>query len=236
MNIMDLITEEDMRRHQSGASPNTYHAYREMFVPAGPGWVEEHLQRPGRGRHPAALPADRHDPDLETVERLVRARPLYGPAQPHLGGHRRRPRRAQSEQLHGIHPPRSGNAVAHAGMADAQRPAAQRHGHVPWACTPAAARGHLYGRRGEHDDLGPADRADRADRQRTGRRDRDRQGSARNLQDRHPVQQRRRDAGQLGMVPNRVPNRRAVPTGTRHDRDGRTSASGSRAMPGSCSR
>ena len=45
MNIMDLITDEEYGQHQPGASPTTYHAYREMVVPAGPDWVEEHLRR-----------------------------------------------------------------------------------------------------------------------------------------------------------------------------------------------
>ena len=44
MNIMDLMTEEEYG-DTSLARPETYHAYREMVVPAGPEWVEEHLRR-----------------------------------------------------------------------------------------------------------------------------------------------------------------------------------------------
>src|SRR5512134_1349383 len=44
MNIMDLMSEAEYRG-TSLADPATYHAYREMVVPAGPSWVEEHLRR-----------------------------------------------------------------------------------------------------------------------------------------------------------------------------------------------
>nr|WP_293845531.1 3-keto-5-aminohexanoate cleavage protein [Sphingopyxis sp.] len=58
MNVMDLMTEEEYGP-TTLANPALYHAYREMVVPAGPEWVEEHL-RPDRQRHPAAFPADLH--------------------------------------------------------------------------------------------------------------------------------------------------------------------------------
>ena len=41
MNIMDLISAEEYGQ-TSLAEPATYHAYREMVVPAGPEWVEDH--------------------------------------------------------------------------------------------------------------------------------------------------------------------------------------------------
>ncbi len=77
MNIMDLMTEEEYGK-TSLARPELYHAYREMVVPAGPGWMEEHVRR---------LEANRIQPhfqltcmpDLETVERLVRRGLYKGP-------------------------------------------------------------------------------------------------------------------------------------------------------------
>ncbi len=77
MNIMDLIREEDVRG-TSLARPELYHAYREMVVPAGPEWVEEHLRRLVRaGIQPHFQLTCM--PDLETVERLVRRGHYNGP-------------------------------------------------------------------------------------------------------------------------------------------------------------
>ena len=77
MNIMDLITEEDYRGTSLGR-PEIYHAYREMVVPAGPEWVEEHLRRlTGAGIQPHFQLTCM--PDLETVERLVRRGLYKGP-------------------------------------------------------------------------------------------------------------------------------------------------------------
>ena len=42
MNIMDLMTADDIRG-TSMQRPELAEAYREMYVPAGPEWVEEHL-------------------------------------------------------------------------------------------------------------------------------------------------------------------------------------------------
>jgi uncharacterized protein (DUF849 family) len=77
MNIMDLISDEEAAG-TSLSQPELYHAYREMTVPAGPGWVEEHLRRlTANGIQPhfqlTAMP------DLETVERLVRRGHYKGP-------------------------------------------------------------------------------------------------------------------------------------------------------------
>src|SRR6478735_6413816 len=44
MNIMELMTADDVRG-TSMTRPELAEAYREMTVPAGPGWVEEHLRR-----------------------------------------------------------------------------------------------------------------------------------------------------------------------------------------------
>jgi uncharacterized protein (DUF849 family) len=77
MNVMDLMTEAEYGE-TSLANPALYHAYREMVVPAGPTWVEEHLRRL------TASSIQPHFqltcmPDMETVERLVRRGHYKGP-------------------------------------------------------------------------------------------------------------------------------------------------------------
>lgn len=77
MNVMDLMTEEEYGA-TSLANPAMYHAYREMVVPAGPQWVEEHLKRlTASGIQPHFQLTCM--PDLETVERLVRRGHYNGP-------------------------------------------------------------------------------------------------------------------------------------------------------------
>ena len=77
MNIMDLISAEEYGQ-TSLAEPATYHAYREMVVPAGPEWVEEHLRRlVASGIQPHFQLTCM--PDLETLERLVRRGHYNGP-------------------------------------------------------------------------------------------------------------------------------------------------------------
>ncbi|MCJ8157768.1 3-keto-5-aminohexanoate cleavage protein [Sphingomonas sp. LaA6.9] len=77
MNIMDLMNDVEYR-DTSLADPELYHAYREMVVPAGPEWVEEHLRRlTANGIQPHFQLTCM--PDLETVERLVRRGHYMGP-------------------------------------------------------------------------------------------------------------------------------------------------------------
>jgi uncharacterized protein (DUF849 family) len=77
MNIMDLMSEAEFGK-TSLADPDTYHAYREMVVPAGPEWVEEHLRRlVAAGIQPHFQLTNM--PALETVERLVRRGNYMGP-------------------------------------------------------------------------------------------------------------------------------------------------------------
>jgi uncharacterized protein (DUF849 family) len=77
MNIMDLMSEAEYGK-TSLADPETYHAYREMVVPAGPEWVEEHLRRlVAAGIQPHFQLTNM--PALETVERLVRRGHYKGP-------------------------------------------------------------------------------------------------------------------------------------------------------------
>jgi uncharacterized protein (DUF849 family) len=77
MNIVELMSDEDIEG-TSFARPEVYEAYREMFVPAGPGWVVEHLRRlTANGIQPHFQLAN--IPQLETVERLIRKGHYMGP-------------------------------------------------------------------------------------------------------------------------------------------------------------
>jgi uncharacterized protein (DUF849 family) len=44
MNVVEQMCEADLKG-TSLNEPAMYHAYREMTIPAGPGWVEEHIKR-----------------------------------------------------------------------------------------------------------------------------------------------------------------------------------------------
>ena len=77
MNVVELMSEEDYSG-TSFARPAVYQAYREMTVPAGPGWVEEHLKRlQASGIQPHFQLAN--VAQLETVERLIRRGAYTGP-------------------------------------------------------------------------------------------------------------------------------------------------------------
>jgi uncharacterized protein (DUF849 family) len=77
MNIVELMTEDDIAG-TSIARPEIYEAYREMYVPAGPGWVVEHLKRlQANGIQPHFQLSS--IPQLETVERLIRRGHYTGP-------------------------------------------------------------------------------------------------------------------------------------------------------------
>jgi uncharacterized protein (DUF849 family) len=77
MNIVELMTDDDIAG-TSIARPELYEAYREMYVPAGPGWVEEHLRRlRANGIQPHFQLSS--IPQLETVERLIRRGHYMGP-------------------------------------------------------------------------------------------------------------------------------------------------------------
>ncbi|MGB6039822.1 MAG: 3-keto-5-aminohexanoate cleavage protein, partial [Gordonia sp. (in: high G+C Gram-positive bacteria)] len=77
MNIMELMTADDI----AGTSlerPELSETYREMTVPAGPEWVEEHLRRlQAAGIQPHFQLSS--IPQLETVERLIRRGKYTGP-------------------------------------------------------------------------------------------------------------------------------------------------------------
>ncbi|MFW2079320.1 3-keto-5-aminohexanoate cleavage protein, partial [Acinetobacter sp. ULE_I010] len=77
MNITEVIPPEYLEGTTLG-EPGTFAAYREMTVPAGPGWVEEHLRRlQASGIQPHFQLTGIHA--LETVERLVRKGIYTGP-------------------------------------------------------------------------------------------------------------------------------------------------------------
>ncbi|MEB3032814.1 BKACE family enzyme [[Mycobacterium] nativiensis] len=77
MNIMELMTAGDIAG-TSMQRPEIAAAYREMVVPAGPEWVEEHLRRlQNAGIQPHFQLSS--IPQLETVERLIRRGVYSGP-------------------------------------------------------------------------------------------------------------------------------------------------------------
>ncbi|WP_231758460.1 3-keto-5-aminohexanoate cleavage protein [Microbulbifer elongatus] len=77
MNITELMHEEDVAG-TSICEPAYWEAYREMTVPAGPGWVEEHLKRLQAAEiQPHFQLTGMHS--LETLERLVRRGVYRGP-------------------------------------------------------------------------------------------------------------------------------------------------------------
>ncbi|MEE4492527.1 3-keto-5-aminohexanoate cleavage protein [Streptomyces sp. NPDC050529] len=77
MNIMELMTPDDIAG-TSMTRPELAEAYREMTVPAGPAWVEEHLRRlQAAGIQPHFQLSS--IPQLETVERLIRRGVYTGP-------------------------------------------------------------------------------------------------------------------------------------------------------------
>jgi uncharacterized protein (DUF849 family) len=77
MNVVEVMSADDYAG-TSFERPAVYQAYREMTVPAGPGWVEEHLRRlQGAGIQPHFQLAT--VAQLETVERLVRRGAYTGP-------------------------------------------------------------------------------------------------------------------------------------------------------------
>ncbi len=77
MNILEQMTPADIAG-TSLAEPATYEAYREMIVPAGPGWVEEHVKRLSAAKIQSAFQFYNIN-SFETVERLMRRGVYKGP-------------------------------------------------------------------------------------------------------------------------------------------------------------
>ena len=77
MNICEMLSADDVAG-TSLAQPAYQQAYREMTIPSGPGFVEEHLKRlQAAGIQPHFMLGDAGQ--LETVERLIRRGVYSGP-------------------------------------------------------------------------------------------------------------------------------------------------------------
>jgi len=77
MNIIEQMAESDIAG-TSIAEPALYQAYREMIIPAGPAWVEEHIKRltaAGIQSHFQLCTVAQ----LDTVERMMRRGKFMGP-------------------------------------------------------------------------------------------------------------------------------------------------------------
>jgi uncharacterized protein (DUF849 family) len=77
MNIVEQMTAADIAG-TSLAEPANYQAYREMTVPAGPGWVEEHVKRLTAAGIQSAFQFYNIN-SFETVERMIRRGAYKGP-------------------------------------------------------------------------------------------------------------------------------------------------------------
>ena len=122
-------------------------AYREMYVPAGPGWVEEHLRRlQAANIQPHFQLAN--IPQLETVERLIRRGAYTGPLMVTwvgIGGGFDGP--SPYNVMEFIRRVPDG-AVLTLETLDAQRPAGQHDGDRARAAHPVRQRGHPVGPQG----------------------------------------------------------------------------------------
>jgi uncharacterized protein (DUF849 family) len=76
-NIVELMDEQDIKG-TSLSDPALYEAYREMIVPAGPGWVEEHVKRLSDNGIQSHFQLA-HISQLETLERMMRNGKFFGP-------------------------------------------------------------------------------------------------------------------------------------------------------------
>ncbi len=192
MNIVELMTDDDIAG-TSIARPELYEAYREMYVPAGPGWVVEHLKRlQANGIQPHFQLSS--IPQLETVERLIRRGHYTGPLNltwVAIGGGFDGPN--PYNMMNFINRVPDG-AIPHPGDPDAQRAAGQHDGHRHGSARALRQRGHDLGPQGREDHLGAAGRAARPHRERAWPRGRRRQGGPRHLPHRPDLRQRRRDA------------------------------------------
>ena len=77
MNVVEQMCEADIAG-TSLAEPANYNAYREMTVPAGPGWVEEHVRRLSAAGIQSAFQFYNIN-SYETVERMIRRGVYKGP-------------------------------------------------------------------------------------------------------------------------------------------------------------
>jgi uncharacterized protein (DUF849 family) len=77
MNIVEQMEPEDIAS-TSLAQPAMYNAYREMVVPGGPGWAEEHVKRLTAAGLQSAFQFYNIN-SFETVERMIRRGVYKGP-------------------------------------------------------------------------------------------------------------------------------------------------------------
>src|SRR6185295_13461198 len=70
MNVVEQMTEADLAG-TSLSQPDNYRAYREMTIPAGPEWVEEHIRRLSAAGIQTHFQLA-NITQLETVERMMR--------------------------------------------------------------------------------------------------------------------------------------------------------------------
>jgi uncharacterized protein (DUF849 family) len=76
-NIVEMMDEADLQG-TSLSNPALYEGYREMTVPAGPGWVEEHVRRLSANGIQSHFQLA-HVAQLDTLERMMRRGKYYGP-------------------------------------------------------------------------------------------------------------------------------------------------------------
>jgi uncharacterized protein (DUF849 family) len=76
-NIVEMMDADDYKG-TSFEDPALYEAYREMTIPAGPGWVEEHVKRLSANGIQSHFQLG-HINQLETLERMVRRGKFFGP-------------------------------------------------------------------------------------------------------------------------------------------------------------
>lgn len=77
MNVLEHMDVADYAG-TSMADPQTYNAYREMVVPSGPGWAEEHVRRLSAAGIQSAFQFYNIN-SFETVERMIRRGVYRGP-------------------------------------------------------------------------------------------------------------------------------------------------------------
>lgn len=70
MNVVEQMCEADLKGTSLG-EPDMYRAYREMTIPAGPEWVEEHISRLSKAGIQTQFQLA-NTTQLETVERMMR--------------------------------------------------------------------------------------------------------------------------------------------------------------------
>src|SRR5215471_19215799 len=77
MNVVEQMEPADIAG-TSLSEPEYYHAYREMVVPGGPGWAEEHVKRLSAANIQSAFQFYNIN-SFETVERMIRRGVYKGP-------------------------------------------------------------------------------------------------------------------------------------------------------------